>query len=213
MGGDRPRRPVGALSDPFRDAGRWLLRCRWLALALPVLPFAATLIHESGHTLACMVLGGHVTSFHVLPSAELWGSTGCSGERCADCVSLAPYTMDALVTWTTAIIALTVDWSRRRGAEWLFLLGFLVPVTDTANALSGWNGAGRTDFAMALGPLTAPLVALVLSWGVAVAALGWLVQRRLFARDALSPGGYALLALVAVMTLEWGLPAVHALLT
>lgn len=207
------RIPRGALIAPFRDAGRWLLRCRWLGLALPILPFAATLIHESGHAFACIVLGGRVTSFDMLPSAEFWGSTGCSGERCPDCVSLAPYTIDALAEWTTAIVALTVDWSRRRGAAWLFLIGFLVPVTDTANALSGWTGGRRpTDFSMALGPLTAPLAALVLAWGVAVAALGWLVQRRLFGRDALSPGGYALLALAAVMTLEWGLPAVHALL-
>src|ERR1051326_1915883 len=162
------------------------IRIHWVhLLILPVLVIPITAIHESAHCAAILVQGGTVTQFSCWPSAGKWGFMNYEfphgNEYSSFAISMAPYGLWMIV----AIITFVAGMIRNQFPRWLgstlFIWGYVVPLSDIANAAFPYLIKGsENDFRHALGSPTAFLWFVILAATVASIALGFPLQGRLY---------------------------------
>jgi hypothetical protein len=168
----------------------WALFIPHLIVAPIALLTAVTFLHELAHAAAILALGGTVTQFSFLPSQGhlghvQWQAPPGTTSSAHLLVSLAPYLM-----WSAcAVGTIVVAWFSR-GLHWLlastiFVWGYVVPLADIA-----WNlFSGRGD--LSVPGWEGVLVQALGAAGLGLAyALGYFVQRRLFADRSVGVVGY-----------------------
>jgi hypothetical protein len=196
-------KPAGART--IRDVLRFL-RGHWPHFLLLV-PMAVgyTILHEASHAAIAIVQGGEITEFVWLPSAGEWGHVRFrfpAGARYSPTIiSLAPYLVSLALCATAAGLSL----ARRRWRHWsastVFVWLWLVPLGDVANAALPYAAGARNDLRGAFGPPTPWSLIPLAVLGLAAAAAGFWLQRRLYAKRAIGWPAYLALGLVAVALL------------
>jgi hypothetical protein len=80
----------------------------------------------------------------------------------------------------------------------IFIWMFVVPLGDIANAALPYLLGSENDFTDAFGYPTSLEWALIVLFGIASAAFGMIMQRRLYRERALSLTGYTLMAIAGL---------------
>lgn len=192
---------------------RFCKRHRVHALLLPLAAIGITALHESAHALAAILQGGQILELVVWPGDAEWGHVeyrfppGVLYSSFA--ISLAPYVMWAGLMALVALASL-------RGRPWpfwvastMFVWGFAVAFGDIAYAWLGWLRGAPNDLGRAFGAAGPEMAAALAAVALAVAVLGYFVQRRLYGAGALSPIACGVVtaltgaALAAVTAFAW----------
>lgn len=178
------------------------LRAHWvhLLILIPMIP-VVTLVHEAAHAAVIRAHGGTLIEFSFWPGDGLWGyvkGVPAPGRPIDPwLLSLAPYLLWLITAAFAAGVAALPGRKPFGLASTLFVWAYAVPILDIANAAWGYVLANRGDFSVAFGPATFGGTAAILLAGVALALLGYPVQRGLYGARALRGGGYFVLATLA----------------
>ncbi len=182
----------------------YFLKTHWVhILLIPPAALAITILHEAAHGALAIVQGGTITEFVWLPTAEEWGhikyifQKGSSHSAVA--ISIAPYFL-----WVTCcLLALALAMPTKPRPFWasstIFIWLFLAPLADIANAALPYARGEKNDFYSAFGEPDGLLRATILGAAALSATVGYFLQRRLYAQNALGVPAYSLLGILAIV--------------
>jgi hypothetical protein len=186
-------------AELWAETSGWM-RNHWPHLLLaPLIFFAFTVVHECAHAAAAWLQGATITDFSVIPDGVALGHmsyvfpAGAEGSHFA--VSLAPYAL-----WCASMLAVVALSFRRGGygfaaASTLFLWAYAGAWGDIVLNAMVWLSSDSGDLSHAFGPSTALDMAIFAMANIAVVALGYRVQKRLYASRALSLPGFGALSM------------------
>jgi hypothetical protein len=166
---------------------------------------AVTLLHEIGHALVVLAVGGEVLELAFLPGGHALGHTSYRlppgvGDWI---VALGPYVMWSGIAACSALWLLTAGEGEVRFGRAIFVWGVAVPFGDIFWAALPWLAGGDNDFRAGLGaPGLDTGVTMIVAMGGAV-ALAFVAQRAAYGARALSLSGYGALVVAAIG--GWGI--------
>jgi hypothetical protein len=193
---------MGRNGHPVWLTVRWVLGLWPHLIALPVMFFVFTALHESAHALAVIVQGGEIIEFSIIPTADVYGyiqyrfpehSTASSWF-----VSVSPYLMWLGVMVATSALAFVRLWNWWFGST-MFLWGYLCPWLDIYLHWCRFQAGVRgplSDFSHAFGEPAAWGWVLLAVMATSVAVWGYYLHRRLYHDRYLSVPGYVALVIL-----------------
>lgn len=199
-------RVVSLVNRPSSDIWRFL-KSHWphIVLAIPG-AIVVTAFHETAHCVAVWLQGGTVTSFVCLPSRGKWGEMryefAASVPHSGELIAIAPYIASLALCLVAMVLA-------ARGRRWSFSVAsaifvwlFIVPVADIANASIPYlfrNAAN--DLRQAFGEVNLTPWVLAVTMTMALVAVGYWIQSRLYRERAVRLPAYGILAFAGFFTI------------
>ena len=176
-------------------------------LLLPA-AFLYTIMHEAFHGFAVIIQGGRVTEFSWIPTSTRsdWGYVRYEFERgvvySGFLISIAPYMVSVFLCGIVVLVAIARVSLPPWLASTIFIWLFLVPLADLAYASIQYILFGSdNDLFQAFGhPRLVIRIAFAIG-GCVLAALGYIVQNRLYGTLALSMCAYLGLGTLAAILL------------
>ena len=182
---------VPAAASLAAQVGRMLKLFAPQIVAAPVLFFVGvTFLHESAHAVMAIALGGTIKEFAFLPGGDAlghvrWEPPPHAAAWMSDAVSVAPYLMWSMFAAAVILLAFRRVRLNRWLAAAIFFWCYFVPIGDIAWNLYG----GRGD--LAVSGFDGVVLQAIGTIAILIAyALGFFVQRRLFADRAVGVAGY-----------------------
>lgn len=194
------------MKQTLADIPRFL-KSHWphIVLAIPG-AIAITAFHETAHCLAVWLQGGSVTSFVCFPSDGKWGEMGyefAAGVPYSGAlIAIAPYVASLALCLVALVLA-------ARGRRWSFSVAsaifvwlFIVPVADIANASIPYLIRNAdNDLRHAFGEVNPVAWVFAATLAMALAAVGYWIQSRLYRERAIRLPAYGILTFAGFFTI------------
>lgn len=177
---------------------------KYYLLLAPIVGLLGTVIHEGGHALMAIILGGEVTEFHILPDSDFsrlgWTAYELPAGAPGHWVTLGP-----TLAWTVIAAChgpLVARTPRVHARKLAYIMLFVLPLGDLSLSMSSlmWGHFGSDYFRLFSG-YELEVAGLALVFVSVFAAYGW-KSCRLATDDALSRSEY-LLGLAVLLAIPW----------